>query len=280
MGKYFRKFRDIMKKYKQDKSTSAKVYDVLRVLVIGCMVLQALRGAWENVFMCALSLMLFVVPILLQDRFRIRLSKVLEIIILLFIFSGTILGEIYNFYGNFPYWDTILHVINGFLCAGIGFALIDLLNNNSRNLSLAPLYVALVAFCFSMTVGVCWEFFEYGVENILLKDTQKDTIVKTISSVALDENHSNRSVIVKKIGSTVIYDEDGKEITTIEGGYLDIGIHDTMKDLMVNFIGAASFSVLGYFYTKSRDRYKFTENFIPKRSYELQEAEEKELQTF
>lgn len=242
------------------------VYVVLRALVIACMILQVLRGDMNNAFLCMLSLMLFTVPIIIQDTFKIELPGVLEIIIFVFIYSAEILGEIYNFYGNIPYWDTILHTINGFLCAGIGFALVDLLNKNSKRINLSPLYIAIVAFCFSMTVGVCWEFFEYGVDKFLYTDMQKDAIVDTISTVTLDPEQKNRSVVIKNIGKTVIYNKDGTEAANIDNGYLDVGINDTMKDLLVNFIGSMVFSVLGYFYIKNKGKYKFTTHFIPKKT--------------
>ena len=47
------------------------------------------------------------------------------------------------------------------------------------------------------------------------------------------------------------------------GGYLDIGLHDTMKDLFVNLIGAAVFSAVGFFYVKNRGRGRFARRFIP-----------------
>ena len=121
-----------------------------------------------------MSLFLFTIPTLIQDKFRITLPSLLEGIIYVFIFSAEILGEINNFYGIIPHWDTVLHTINGFLAAGIGFSLIDLLNQNSKQIKLSPFFVALVAFCFSMTIGVLWEFFEYGADSLLKLDMQKD----------------------------------------------------------------------------------------------------------
>ena len=70
------------------------------------------------------------------------------------------------------------------------------------------------------------------------------------------------------IEHTNIYtkDENGNQsITTIEGGYLDIGLMDTMSDLIVNFIGAVTFSIIGLLYIKNKEEYKFAENFIPVR---------------
>lgn len=246
--------------YKQTKRKSLLVYFILRVLVILCMVLQLLRGDWNNAFLCLLSLILFTVPILLQYRLKIKIPILLESIIYIFIFAAEILGEINNFYGIIPHWDTILHTINGFICAGIGFSLIDLLNENSRSINLSPIFVAIVAFCFSMTIGVLWEFFEYGADTYLKYDMQKDTLSSSISSVTLNQDKKNKAITIDNIYSSQIYTND--EVITIEGGYLDIGLHDTMKDLFVNFIGAISFSTIGYLYIKNRDRYKFATNFI------------------
>ena len=251
----------IKRKYKETKEKSLLVYLILRFLVIICMVLEILRGDLNNAFLCFLSLLLFTIPTLIEDKFKIGIPSLLESIIYLFIFSAEILGEINNFYGNIPYWDTILHTINGFLAAGVGFSLVDILNKSSKNIKLSPLYVAIVAFCFSMTIGVLWEFFEYGMDRYLRLDTQKDRIVNVISTVKLDPNNDNKAVIIDNIKETHIITDDDEIV--IEGGYLDIGINDTMKDLMVNFIGAVCFSTIGYLYIKNRDKYKFATNFIP-----------------
>lgn len=255
----------IRKEVKETKTSSLTVYLILRALVILCLVLQILRGDLNNAFLCICALVLFTIPLFIERAFKIDLPNMLETIIYLFIFSAEILGEINNFYIRIPYWDTMLHTINGFLCAGIGFALIDLLNKNSRKFKLSPSYVAIVAFCFSMTVGVCWEFFEYGMDDIIKTDMQKDRIVQTISSTWLDETKTNKSIAIKDIDKTVLFDENGNQIAVIDGGYLDIGLIDTMKDLFVNLLGAVLFSIIGYFYIKNRKKYKFAENFIPQK---------------
>jgi hypothetical protein len=159
--------RTIKSEIKESKKSSLIVYLILRALVILCLVLQILRGDLNNAFLCVWALILFTVPLFVERAFKIELPNMLETIIFLFIFSAEILGEINHFYIHIPYWDTMLHTINGFLCAGIGFALIDLLNKNSKKIKLSPSYVAIVAFCFSMTVGVCWEFFEYAMDDIV-----------------------------------------------------------------------------------------------------------------
>ena len=127
----------------------------------------------------------------------------LEIAIYLFIFSAEILGEINNFYGIIPYWDTMLHTINGFLATAVGFSLVNLLNNNSTHINLSPFYLCLVAFCFSMTIGVLWEFFEYGMDKTFNMDMQKDRVVSQISSVNLNEEKKNEAVTIKNIEKTL-----------------------------------------------------------------------------
>lgn len=251
----------ITEKYKQTKEKSLLVHLILRIFVIICMVLQIVRGDLNNAFLCLLSLILFTIPSIIEDKLKIGIPSLLESIIYIFIFSAEILGEINNFYGNIPHWDTILHTLNGFLAAGVGFSLIDLLNENSKKINLSPIFVAIVAFCFSMTIGVLWEFFEYGADKVVKYDMQKDRIISTISTVKLDPENDNNAIIVKDIKETHIITEDGTVI--INNGYLDIGINDTMKDLIVNFIGAITFSCIGFLYIKNREKYKFATNFIP-----------------
>ena len=245
--------------------TTLTVYLVLRALIILIMVRAVLRGNYESVFLCALSLALLILPSILQKRLYITLPSTLEIVILLFIFAAEILGELASFYVRVPNWDTMLHTVNGFLCAAVGFALVDMINRNERfSLKLSPVYLAIVAFCFSMTVGVLWEFFEFAADRFLGLDMQKDTVLSAIGSVALDPTMSNKVIRVKDIADVIIVHADGSRQTLGLGGYLDIGLYDTMKDLFVNFVGAVVFSVIGYFYVKQEGKGKFASRFIPK----------------
>ena len=247
----------------QRKGVVTTVYLVLRLLVILVMVAQFFNGNFENVFLCVLTLILLLLPTVLERRLQIDLPNTLEIIILLFIYAAEIMGEIGAYYVNYPYWDTVLHTLNGFLCAAIGFSLLDILNrHNEARFHLSPLYLAIVAFCFSMTVGVIWEFFECTMDQLFFLDMQKDTVVSTIGSVMLDPTGGNTPVAIKGITDLIVVCGD-EQIPLGLGGYLDIGILDTMKDLWVNFIGAVVFSIVGYFYVKSRGKGWFARNFIP-----------------
>ena len=247
------------------KRAVAAVYVLLRFLVILTMVAQFFNGNYESVFLCLLTLVLFLLPTILERALMVDLPNTLEVIILLFIFSAEILGEISAFYTTFQGWDTILHTLNGFLCAAIGFALVDLCNRHERvSLSLSPVYMAIVAFCFSMTIGVLWEFFECAMDQLFLLDMQKDAVVQNISSVMLDPTGGNNPVVIRDIADVIVVTGAGEEIALGLGGYLDIGILDTMKDLAVNFVGAVVFSVIGYFYVKNRGKGGFASRFIPR----------------
>lgn len=244
----------------REHKSSFLVYVTLRLLVILMMILQIFNRNYENVFLCVLTLVLLLIPSLIQINLKIELPTALEITILVFIFAAEILGEIQSYYIKFPFWDTVLHTINGFLMAAIGFALVDILNRSKKfSIQLSPVFLAIVAFCFSMTIGVIWEFFEYGMDQFLGLDMQKDTVIQGFSSVLLDPTKSNIPVPVQDITEVLV---NGRDLGL--GGYLDIGLIDTMNDLFVNFVGAVLFSIIGYFYVKSRGKGKFARRFIPR----------------
>ena len=261
MKKKFYVFWNLHKNY--TKKTLI-VFVILRFLIILSMIRQIFLGNIENALLCILSLCLLLLPIIIEKKFKVDLPATLEISILLFIFASEILGEINNFYGIFKDFDTILHTINGFLCASIGFSLVYLLNENIESFNLSPVFVALVAFCFSMTVGVLWEFFECGMDIFVGTDMQKDTYIETLKSVSLNKEHKNEVVTVDNIDHSILYDKNNNELQKIDN-YLDTGLLDTMEDLLVNFIGALVFCFFGYLYIINKDKYKFAEGFLVKK---------------
>ena len=251
-------FKAIKMEIRQNKVPAA-VYFILRAIVILVLIRQIFLGNYENVFMCGLTLLLLIVPSLVQVTFRIEIPSALEVIILMFIFSAEILGEVNEFYIKIPNCDTMLHTLNGFLAAAIGFSLVNLLNEDKRlSFNLSPFFVAVVAFCFSMTIGVLWEFYEFFMDTNFAMDTQKDTIIYNINSVLLNPENINVPFHIKNITSTIV---NGNELNI--GGYLDIGLIDTMKDLIVNFIGAVTFSVIGYFYLKHKGKGVLVNSLVP-----------------
>ena len=242
---------------------AAVVYFTLRLVVIVTIVRCAFIGQYENCFIGVLALILFLIPPFIEHQFKVELPTTLEVIAFVFVFCAEILGEIGCYYIKYPFWDSMLHTVNGFVFAAFGFCLIDMFNKSKRtSFSLSPFSLALVAFCFSMTIGVLWEFVEFGIDSIIGMDMQKDFIIRNVNTVTLDATASNTVVSLKDIASTAITTADGS--VYLIDGYLDIGLLDTMKDLLVNFVGATVFSVIGYIYVKQRGKGKIARQFIPK----------------
>ena len=245
--------------------TNKKAYYVYITLLVltGLFVARSVAtGQWESVFVGLLAFLLYFIPPFVEKAAKVELPTALEILAFVFVFCAQILGELENFYIRFPIWDTLLHTVCGFMFAAFGFCLLDILNKGKVNkFDMTPYFMAFLAFCFSMTIGVCWEFIEFGIDRIFLVDMQKDFILKDLYTVTLDPTANNKVIAVKDIVSTVITTADG-QVITLEG-YLDVGLADTMKDLLVNFIGAVVFSVIGFFYVKKRGKGKFARQFIP-----------------
>lgn len=251
-------FYEAVKMELKEHRSSFIVFSILRASIVVFIILQVISGQFENVFLYLLTLLLLIVPSIIQVQFRIEIPPVLEIIIFCFIYAAEILGTINSMYDVIPFWDTMLHTINGFLAAALGFSLIWLINDRNDKVTLPPIYLAIVAFCFSMTIGVVWEFMEFGMDMFFGMDHQRDTVVNIINSRLLDPTIFGEAKTITGVNEVVI---DGKAMGL--NGYLDIGLIDTMKDMFVNLIGALVFSVFGYFYAKYESN-KSIENFIPR----------------
>lgn len=254
-----KKIKAINARIRRDKHAFI-VYSILRFFVILTIIRSYFTGRYESVFTCCLALFLMLLPALIEDSFKIEIPDFFQGVIYVFIFAAEILGEINAYYILIPGWDTMLHTINGFLCAAVGFSLVDLLNKKSSYIDLSPFYISIVAFCFSMTVGVCWEFIEFTIDQVLVKDSQKDFIVEEFYSATLDGMKKEYTGYVKDIKKTIIETEEGTYV--IEGGYLDIGLKDTMKDLWVNCIGAIVFSCIGYVYLIKQPEKSILDNLL------------------
>lgn len=231
MGRVREVFAAMGREMRKNKGSFA-VYVVLRLIVLACAVGSLVFDNYEAFFLCLLTLVLFLVPTFIEVNFSISIPETLEVVIALFIFAAEILGELLHFYTIFPFWDALLHTFNGFLAAAIGLALVS--------------------------IGVLWEFFEFGMDEMFGLDMQKDTVMTGISSTLLDPSGSQHPQRIDRIESVEV---NGQELGV--GGYLDIGLRDTMGDLFVNFVGALAFSVIGYRYLKSKGEGRFVRRFVP-----------------
>ena len=245
----------------QQHKVKAGVYIIIRLILVSLLIVSISNGKWENVMTCVLTLALLMLPLFIERKLSVALPSVLETVVVLFVFAANVMGELGAFYEKIPIWDSLLHAVNGFICAGVGFGLTDILNRSKRvKMSLSPIFVCLFSFCFSMTAGTVWELFEFGMDALFGKDMQKDTLVSSISTHLLSGGGS--VVTISDIRDTAV---NGQSLGV--NGYLDIGLYDTMKDLAVNFAGAAVFNTAGYFYLKGRKKHTaFIKNFIPSKS--------------
>ena len=225
------------------------IRSILSIIVVIIIFRQFWLGNYENVFIGLLTLVLFAVPGFLGDRLGLDLPPLLRNIVFCFIFAADILGEISSFFTKVPFWDAMLHTTTGFLMAAVGFSLVDLLNRDETiAFHLSPFFLSIVAFCFSMTIGVLWEFFEFSADWLLHIDMQKDTIVHTINSVALDPDGLN-IVHRVKIDSVIV---NGEDWTATLGGYLDIGLIDTMDDMITCSFGTLIYCLVVKFKPERR----------------------------
>ena len=246
--------RQALLRKKKEEPAAFWTYVVLRFIVILILIRCILRGDIESAFVCVLVLVIYLLPQFVENKLNIDIPTALEVIIFVFVFAAEILGELQSYFIKYSNWDTILHTSSGFLCAAVGFSLVDLLNRSDNvKVQLSPGYLAITAFCFSMTIGILWEFIELSADKLFLLDMQKDTIVNQISSVSLDPTNSNIPITVKDIQDVILVTGSG-EVPLGLGGFLDIGLYDTMEDLFVNFIGAVVFSVVAFFECKSEKR--------------------------
>lgn len=246
--------RKALLRKRKEEPAAFWTYVVLRFIVILILIRCILRGDIESAFVCVLVLVIYLLPQFVENKLNIDIPTALEVIIFVFVFAAEILGELQSYFIKYSNWDTILHTSSGFLCAAVGFSLVDLLNRSDNvKVQLSPGYLAITAFCFSMTIGILWEFIELSADKLFLFDMQKDTIVNQISSVSLDPTNSNIPITVKDIQDVILVTGSG-EVPLGLGGFLDIGLYDTMEDLFVNFIGAVVFSVVAFFECKSEKR--------------------------
>ena len=253
-------FQAVLQEIKGNKAAFF-VFMCLWVSTLAVLISGVLAGRWDRVFTGALCLTLFLMPPVIERSFSLQFPAALEISAYLFVFCAGVLGEIGNFYERFTAFDSILHAANGFLFAGFGFCLFSLFEKKRTVRTLpSPAYQSFTAFCFSATVGVLWEIFEFCADHFLHTDMQKDSLRTAIHSVLIP-GQDGGMLRVENITQIEIKTADGASF--ILPGYLDVGLSDTVKDMAVNLWGALVFCIIGYVYLKRR-RMALVAAFIPR----------------
>lgn len=172
------------------------------------------RGREDYVLMllqCLLGAAAILLPVRLMRRWDVEVPRVMFLMYIAFLYCAIFLGEVRSFYYRIPHWDTVLHIFSGAMLGALGFSMLAIFNNTEKiPLNLSPLFVAVFAFCFAMTMGALWEIYEFGADCLLQTNMQK---------FALDDG-------TNKIGQAAL--------------------QDTMKDIIVDALGAVATSVMGY----------------------------------
>jgi len=194
-------------------------YFILITLAIA-LVFELIRARWELFFITALTILLCLLPYTFQKKYRIYLPSEVQLAIVAFIYAGSFLGEVQNFYVRFWWWDSLLHLFSGVVIGLIVFGVMYVLYN-SKKIHTSLIFISLIIFCVSMTAEVMWEVYEFGMDQYFGKNMQR---AKDLCQTA---------------------------------GPCDsrLGLMDTMKDLLLGTIGSVFVSVLGYIYLKKGDQF-------------------------
>ena len=208
------------------------------------------------VFISVLTIFLFLLCLFIERILRVRFPFLLRFFIFSFIFLAEIFGEVFNFYSTVSFWDNFLHFLSGIITSCFGFSLVYVFLERCVKVKNLFLISFLFIFCFSISIGVFWEFTEFGFDRYFGFDMQKDTYVKGFNTMSLD----NDDVVVSRIRGidrTEIYVSDS--VIVLDGGYLDIGLIDTMEDLFMNVVSAFIVALCGSFYIVGRKGFSFME---------------------
>ncbi len=193
--------------------------------------MKLLRRQWAHEGLCLLSLALFGIPTL-AELAHLTFPPLLDSIITLFVVGANIGGELFELYLRLPWWDSMLHLLWGFLGAVFGCAFLKMAQRNE----VTPLAALIGALGFSALTSVCWEFFEFAVDTLFHMDMQKSKWITTASTLLLNPAGTNQTVTVEA------------ESVLVNGaawpGLLDIGLRDTMGDLLLNLMGSIPAGVL------------------------------------
>lgn len=175
------------------KGLNVFISNLTRVLLVLIFIRGWIIGDHSQDFLIIMTFILTYFPSILSKKFGVYLPKRLQLIITLFIFAAQILGEIGDFYEKISWWDTMLHTISGIVLGLVGFLFVYLLNEKGNiNVNLSPKFVIIFAFCFALTMGVFWEFFEFGADRLFGYNMQKfrmpgqDGLVDTMNDLIVD----------------------------------------------------------------------------------------------
>ncbi len=186
----------------------------------------SLESSFTNIFLSLATVFLVLIPVLIEKVFHCRIATAVYVWASLYA-VGPLLGEANQLYFILPWWDKLLHCCGGMAFALAGYYIPELLNKGkpvSRTMRIV------FAVCFSVAVAALWEFYEFGGDRLFGTDMQQDRYVTTVNSYFLADSYG----VVGTLGKIESVGINGEEIP----GYIDIGLIDTMGDMMIETFGA------------------------------------------
>ena len=191
----------------------------------------------KSIPVCLITFALVLLPSLAERVFRCRMRTGVYLLCILYVLCS-MAGDAYQMYDRVQLWDKLLHTTGGVLFAMFGAYLPCLLNKKDKS---GVLLCAVFAVCFSVTISALWEFYEFGVDQLIGLDMQRDTLLTAIDSRLLSSDLNTVGSITNIESVTV----NGIELA----GYIDIGLIDTMTDMLVETLGALLYAAF-YLITK------------------------------
>lgn len=176
--------------------------------------IEGLRVKTDYILMlsqCVLGVIAFFLPNIISKKTKIVIPSNMYLLYIIFLYAAVFLGEVRNYFYRVPHWDTILHTCSGAMLGALGFSFVNILNKHEKvHVELSPIFVALFAFGFAITLGVMWEIYEFTFDGLLGLNMQKFAL------------------------------EDGTQLIG------RAAVADTMEDLIVDSIGAFTMALIGY----------------------------------
>lgn len=234
------------------------------LFIFGILINVVFNCFYDKIILIVWTLFLLLGIKFIQKKFKFRLSFFLEFGLNILIIASNILGEVLAFYNIISWWDIFVHTLNSVLITVLIFAVFILVREKEKILNFKPIIMILLAILISLSIGVLWEFGEFFYDKWCKSDGQKDTIINTVISLKFDGSRNNKPIIVENIAKTVLYNYNDEVIATISGGYLDIGLNDTMSDLLYDFGGSvlAGGGILLYLRRNSFNNFKQKMGFM------------------
>ena len=231
-----------IKNYIKDRISDKAVLIVFITYVVLCLASAVYWCVNFDARSLAMSLLyVLLVPIIFLAEYMLKIKLgALYAAALMALALGGILGTCYDLYTTIPFFDLLLHGASGIIFGGLGFVIAERLfglPNSNR----AFVGCLIFAICFSLAIAVVWEIFEYGCTTLLGLDMMEDTYVNSISSYVLAGTHA-QTVELNGITKTIIHYGNGQTFTI--NGYLDLGLLDTLEDMIICTIGTAVFAVI------------------------------------